>query len=296
MKPTIGWIGLGNMGLPMAQNIIRAGYPLRVNNRTASKADPLVEEGAVLCSTPREVAQQSDIIVLMLSNNQAVEAVLHGEDGLLSGLDEQSIVVNMSTISPDEMIAAGQLLTGYKARFVEAPVSGSVKPAEDGQLVILAGGQAEAVEHCMPIFDVLGKQTLHFGEVGTGSRAKLVINLLLGITMQGISEALVLADKAGLDRELVLKMVGASAVHTPLLAGKTQSLLSGDFPAAFALKWMEKDLGYAVDLARKLEASLPLASAVTSTYTSAKANGRGEMDMASILLQIEELSGMKRKG
>lgn len=292
MKPRIGWIGLGNMGIPMAGNLLRAGYHLTVYNRTPQKASPLVEAGAHTAVTPKQLAQVSDIVITMLANAVALHEVYSGEEGLLAGLDSGGTVIDMSTIGHAEAVKVAGLMEERGISFIDAPVSGSVKPAEDGQLVILAGGDQTAVDRCRPLFAVLGKETLYFGENGTGNLAKLVINLLLGITMQGIAESLVLAEKMGLDRQLVIKMMSLSAVNTPMLGVKTPGLLSESFPAAFALKWMEKDLGLAMETARGLTASLPLAANASATYTAAKARGDGELDVAAILLQLKAQSGL----
>lgn len=196
----------------------------------------------------------------------------------------------MSTIGHEAALNLAGQLSSKQVRFVDAPVSGSVKPAEAGQLVILAGGETGVVNICRPIFDVLGKETLHFGKNGSGSQAKLVVNLLLGITMQGIAESLILAEKMGLDRELVIKMMTESAVNKPMLGAKTNALMDESFPPAFALKWMEKDLNLAMETAKALESSLPLAANAAATYTSAIARGKGDLDVAAIFLHIKELS------
>lgn len=284
----IGWIGLGNMGMPMAVNLLKAGFSVRLYNRTMAKTEALVGQGAEACATPREVAETADMIFIMLANRDALNHVLEGENGLLAGLRPNQILVDMSTISPMDSTDIAQRVREKGASFLDAPVSGSVKPAEEGRLIILAGGDAEVVADCQPIFEVLGKRTIHFGENGYGSRAKLVINLLLGITVQGISEALLLADHVGIRREQVLEMIAASAVSTPLLEGKKEAFLQERFDAAFALKWMSKDLGLAIDLADEAGAELPLASTANDNFKQAVVAGRGELDVSAIYMHLKE--------
>jgi 3-hydroxyisobutyrate dehydrogenase len=284
----IGWIGLGYMGTPMAKNILKAGYPLYVYNRTKEKANVLVNEGAVLCETPQDLTEKADVIFTMLTDGSAVKDVLEQEDGILAGLEKGKIVVDMSTVSPEDSVLFAELVRAKEAAFIDAPVSGSVKPAEDGTLVILSGGNAEDIQKVQPTFDILGKKTVHFGENGKGASAKLVINLLLGITVQGASEALLLAEKLGLEKESTLKMILASAVGTPLITGKKPLFEKEDFPAAFMLKLMSKDLGLALKEADKNGTSLPLTKAADQTYGSAKEHGKGDLDLTAVFLELKE--------
>ncbi|MBE6185485.1 NAD(P)-dependent oxidoreductase [Heyndrickxia ginsengihumi] len=284
----IGWIGLGLMGNPMATNLINAGYSLYVYNRTSSKAESLVQKGAVLCQSPKEVAQHSDIVITMLSNVSAVEEVFAGEEGILKGISNDSIVIDMSTVSPKDSVHFAQLVNRQQAHFIDAPVSGSVQPAKEGTLLILAGGDASDIETCKPIFDVLGKQTIHFGENGKGSAAKLSINLLLGITIQGASETFVLAEKLGLQKADVAEMISNAAVNTPIFQMKKSSFLNEDFPAAFMLELMSKDLGLVKSEMESAQIDLPLATAANKTYASAKESGKGKSDVAAVYLEIKE--------
>lgn len=289
---TIGWIGLGSMGRPMVSNLLQAGYAVNVYNRSRDKAKELVDRGAVLAASPREIAERSDIIVTMVSDAAAVEAVLTGEDGILAGLSGGKIVVDMSTIGPKDSRRFAAMIREQGADLLDAPVSGSVKPAAEGSLLILVGGQAAAYETCRPMLDVLGKQTIHFGESGMGSHAKIVINLLLGLSIQAVSEALLLAEKSGLQREQVIEMISQSAVNTPIFQLKKENFAAQEFPAAFALKLMAKDFGLAMDAAREADAPLPATAAAYTTYTAAKATGKGDLDIAAVFLQLLESAGV----
>ncbi|OIK14774.1 NAD(P)-dependent oxidoreductase [Bacillus sp. MUM 13] len=284
----IGWIGLGSMGMPMAKNLLKAGFELFAYNRTAEKAEALSKEGAKALSSAKETAEQSDIIITMLANASAVQEVLEGEKGMLAGLNSNKIVIDMSTVSPEDSIVFSEKVRKAGAHFIDAPVSGSVKPAEDGTLLILAGGDKQDVEQVQYIFDVLGKRTIFFGENGKGSAAKLSINLLLGVAVQGISEAMLLAESAGLSKNDVIEMISESAVNTPIFQMKKESFLKEDFPAAFMLELMSKDLGLITDEAEKNHIGLPLAKAADKVYASAKENGKGKMDLAAVFLELKQ--------
>lgn len=284
----LAWIGTGYMGVPMARNLLKAGHPVNVYNRTREKALPLQEEGATIVSSPREALRGAETIFVMLTQGSAVEAVLESEEGLLAGLEPGTTVINMSTISPEEAREFARRIESAGGVYVDAPVSGSVGPAQNGQLVILAGGTEEAVAKAQPFFDILGKKTLHFGGVGAGSSAKLSINLLLGVMAQGISEALLIGEQAGLRREQLIEMIGESAVNTPMLAAKKEMWISEKFPAAFMVSLLSKDLGLLTAEAKREGLDLPLAEAVDRTYADAVQNGKGELDMAAVWLELKE--------
>jgi 3-hydroxyisobutyrate dehydrogenase len=284
------------MGKPMAANLLRAGYPIHVHNRSKDKAEELLQAGAEWAHSPREACERSEIVVMMVADAAAVEQILTGADGILAADLQGKIVIDMSTIGPDDSRQFAGLVQERGGSYLDAPVSGSVKPAQDGQLVVLAGGEADTFERCRPLFDVLGKASIHFGGSGSGSSAKLVINTLLGITMQGISESLVLASRLGLQSEQVVSMIGESAVNTPLFQGKKEMLLREQFPAAFALKLMTKDLKLAANAAVQTDTPLPALSAALGTYLTAKANGKGDLDVASVYLQLKEMTGLENNG
>lgn len=284
----LAWIGTGYMGLPMARNLLKAGYEVSVYNRTSEKAAPLESDGGKLVSSPQAAADGAEAVFIMLTKGSAVEAVLEGEDGLLAGLTPNTVVVNMSTIAPGEARQFAQQIESAGGIYVDAPVSGSVAPAVNGQLVILAGGTEAAVEQCRPFFEVLGKKTIVFGEVGTGSSAKLSINLLLGVMAQGISEALLAGEYAGLQREQLIEMIGESAVNTPMLAAKKEMWMNEEFPAAFMVSLLSKDLGLLTAEAKREGLDLPLTEAVDRTYADAVQSGKGDLDMAAVWLELKE--------
>lgn len=280
----IGWIGLGNMGIPMASNLLAAGYDVRVWNRTPGKAAPLVALGAKETATFSELVAQSDVLFTMVSDDDAVKAIYTGSDGLLSLPVQGKLAVDMSTISPDTSRFLAEHAKQAGLRFLDAPVSGSVGPAKEGKLVIMVGGEEADYEVAKPMLDKLGKAAFYLGPNGAGTSAKLAINLLLGITVQGVSETLLFARSLGIGTEQMLDIISESAVGTPLIRGKAASILADDYPAAFALKHMAKDLR----LANEAGVSTPLAESVNATYRHALEEGLGELDLMAILRHLGE--------
>ncbi|MBG9941489.1 NAD(P)-dependent oxidoreductase [Brevibacillus formosus] len=280
----IGWIGLGNMGIPMASNLLAAGYDVRVWNRTPGKAAPLVALGAKETATLSELVAQSDVLFTMVSDDDAVKAIYTDSDGLLSLPVQGKLAVDMSTISPDTSRFLSEQAKQAGLRFLDAPVSGSVGPAKEGKLVIMVGGEQADYEIAKPMLDKLGKTAFYLGPNGAGTSAKLAINLLLGITVQGVSETLLFASSLGIGTEQMLDIISESAVGTPLIRGKAASILADDYPAAFALKHMAKDLR----LAHEAGVSTPLAESVNATYRHALESGLGELDLMAILRHLGE--------
>ncbi|RJO95771.1 NAD(P)-dependent oxidoreductase [Exiguobacterium sp. RIT452] len=287
---SLGWIGLGHMGVPMALRLRRAGYSINVYNRTAEKTAPLVTEGAVKLATPRAVVEQSDIIFIMLADGPAVTAILEQEDGLLSGTLSDKLIVNLSTVSPEQSLEYARHVEQAGGTYLEAPVSGSVGVAEAGQLVLLLGGDEKAIAVCRPYFEVLGKESIHFGAHGNGSSAKLAINLLLALVGEGVAETLLLGEQSGLDKDKLLQLIGASGMNTPLFQGKQDMYRQENFPTAFPLRLMAKDLGLITEAATRLTLDLPLAKTAHTHYQQALKDGHGDADMAAIYLSLKNIT------
>jgi 3-hydroxyisobutyrate dehydrogenase len=294
MSKRIGFIGLGNMGVPMALNLHKAGFDVTVYNRTIEKALPLREHGLKVAELLSEAVREKDIVITMLANDQVVEEMVLGDEGILDYIEAPTILVDMSTISPDMSSMLAETTKEMGITMVDAPVSGSVNAAESANLVILFGGPKDTFDALQDVFQAMGKTSLYFGENGSGEKAKLVINLLLGMTMQGISESLVLAEKFGLDRGTVLDMMQQAAVASPFLDFKRELLVKEEYPAAFALKHMLKDLGLVLEQARKNNSVLPAASAAYQTCVSAANHGMQDMDMAAVFAELLHLSGVKK--
>lgn len=274
----IGWIGLGNMGVPMASNLIRAGFEVYVYNRTKSKAEPLLEMGAHFVDQPEQLYRTCDIVITMVSDDQAVKEIYTGANSFLQTATPGKIAIDMSTVSPDTSKALAQACAKRGVSFLDAPVSGSVQPAKEGNLIIMVGGEEQTYLKAKPVFEVLGKMSLFLGENGSGSNAKLAINLLLAITVEGLAETVLFAEQRGIRKEDMLSIITESAVGTPIARMKQPSIMSEEFPAAFALKHMAKDLR----LAQEAGASLPIAETVTGTYQTALKEGLGDLDVMAI--------------
>jgi len=282
----IGWIGLGAMGTPMAVNLQKAEFDMQVYNRTSDKTIILANSGATCHTSPQEVAASSEVIFLMLTNADAIHDVLTRENGLLQSMEPGKIVIDMSTIAPAESRKFAKMIAEKGGRYIDAPVSGSTGAAVASQLVILAGVSTADAALVEPFFDVLGKKTVYFGKVGNGSAAKLVINQLLAITGQGIAEALLFAERAGLDQENVFDMITNSGMNTGLFQTKIEMFRSKNFPSAFMMELMNKDLGLISQETRGLLLDLPLTSKAAATYSSAIENGFAKMDMAAVYLEL----------
>lgn len=285
---TLGWIGLGQMGTPMASNLLNAGYKVNVYNRSSEKTVSLVELGATKCSSPGQVAAESEIIFLMLSDASAIGTVLQQENGVLESMTKGKIVVNMSTISPQEALEFDTLVAEKGGKYIDAPVSGSVGAAVTKQLLILAGGDAETLSVCQPYLDVLGKETIHFGKTSMGNAAKLTINMLLGIMMQGFGEAMLFGETLGLEKEQIAALISKSAMNNGLFQAKKESYLTEQFPPAFMLQLMSKDLNLISTAVKAAGAVFPLADAATNTFHDAKASGKAALDMAAVYLELKE--------
>ncbi len=284
----LGWIGLGHMGTPMAMNLLQAGHRVNAYNRSRDKATTLAESGAAVLGSPREIVEQSDIVFIMLSDSYAIRSVLTQADGVLEAVTPAKVIVNMSTIAPEDAVAFAKLVSEGGGKYVDAPVSGSVGAAKAGQLVILAGGKKAAIDACQPYFDILGKETIRFGATGTGSSAKLAINLLLGVMGQGIGEAVLLAENSGVDKEKFLELISKSALNSPFFQLKKDMYGGDEFPAAFMVELMSKDLGLVKVEADRQGTALPLAEAADRTYRAAKEHGKAGLDMAAVYLELRD--------
>lgn len=282
-KPSIGWIGLGHMGIPMAANLVKAGFPVTVYNRSPGKADGVFSSVA---KSPAELAKKVDIVITMVSDDSSQESVLCGPNGVVEGAHDGLIVINMGTVSPAASKNAAEILGRHGVKVLDAPVSGSVKPAQDGTLVILVGGEAITLERCQPIFDVLGKKTFHFGAHGAGSTAKLAINMLLGVLVDGLAETVTFGEGRGLDRALLLEMIGETACAAPIITMKIPSVKAGSYPAAFPLKHMAKDFRLAI--AEAGDISLPTTKIVGESFAKAEAKGFGDDDVMSVIKILEK--------
>lgn len=278
---TIGWIGLGLMGKPMSEQLIQAGYPVTVYNRSRDKEAALKAMGAEAAATPAALITQSDVVIIMVTDDKAINDIFHSEQGLLGANTTGKTIINMSTVSP---AISREIAVACKAQgndYLDAPVSGSVKQAETAQLVIMAGGDKAAFERVEPILAKLGKMALNIGEVGAGNVAKLAINTLLSIHAQGLAEAIVLAKQNGIAPETLLTLLNNGALANPFMKIKGDAVLNDNYAAAFSLNNIVKDL----KLAQGIGLSSPLGEAALKTYTAAQAEF-GEEDLISVIKEV----------
>lgn len=285
-KIKIGWIGLGNMGNPMVKNLVKAGFDVTVYNRSEQKSAALAEEtGVSIVYKPADLVASSDVIVTMLSDDTAVKDIYEGAEGIFSAPSSPDLImVDMSTVSPETTQELAALCREKGIAYLDAPVSGSVKPAEEAQLIIMVGGEEPVYQKVKPMFDALGKASIFLGENGKANVAKLAINLFLGIVTQGLSEAVVFARKNGLPAEQLLPLINAGAVGSGLTKLKTDNIVNNDFKAAFALKLLTKD----IRLATENGMDTPIGQALFSTLQGAVTKGYGEEDMIAVLKYLAD--------
>ncbi|KAK4269214.1 hypothetical protein QN277_022402 [Acacia crassicarpa] len=279
----VGFLGIGIMGSPMAQNLIKAGCDLTVWNRTKSKCDPLISLGAKYKSSPEEVAASCDITFAMLADPQSAVDVACGKHGAANGLGPGKGYVDVSTVDG----ATSKLISGHVkstgALFLEAPVSGSKKPAEDGQLIFLTAGDKDLYETVYPFLDVMGKSRFYLGDVGNGAAMKLVVNMIMGSMMASFSEGLLLTEKAGLDPKVLVEVVSQGAISAPMYSTKGPSMIQSLYPTAFPLKHQQKDMRLALGLAESVSQSTPVAAAANELYKVAKSHGLGDQDFSAVI-------------
>jgi glyoxylate/succinic semialdehyde reductase len=286
-RPTIGFLGLGTMGTPMAMNLAKAGFPLVVWNRTASKMDPFLRMGAKAGKGPAQVASEAEVVITMVSQPKDVEQVVLGPDGVLDGLTPGSVLIDMSTVSPATSRELAGAVTTKQAEFLDAPVVGSKGPATEGTLVILVGGLPKTLERCRPLFAAMGKTIIHAGGVGAGSALKLAANLMLAHLAAGFSEGLLLVQRAGLEPARYLEVLEASTFRSPWYQTKGAGMVRRDFTTHFALKHMQKDLRLMGELADEVQVSLPVTRAIAQLFAQSLAAGKGELDYSAILGYLE---------
>ena len=277
-----GFLGLGIMGTPMAANLIKAGHEITVWNRTAEKCDPLVSLGANRAATPREVVAAVNITFAMLADPAAAKAVVSGPDGILEGISSGKGYVDMSTVDETTSRWISEVVTAAGGRFLEAPVSGTKKPAEDGTLIILAAGDEDLYGEAAPLLDIMGRKRLFLGEVGNGARMKLIINMIMGGMMTSFCEGLALGAKGGLDSSDILDVLAAGALANPMFAGKGPLMARDEFSPAFPLKHMQKDLRLAADLGDTLGQFMPSANVANEVFILAVAAGLADEDFCAV--------------
>ncbi len=290
MADAVGFIGLGIMGRPMAKNLMEAGYDLVVHNRSPEKAEELAQEGATAAGSPREVAERCDIIITMLPDSPQVEEVLAGEEGVFEGIGDGALIVDMSTISP---VVTEGLATKAKekgASLLDAPVSGGDVGAIEGALSIMVGGEEADVERAKPLFEVMGKTVTHVGPTGAGQVTKAANQIVVALTIEAVSEALVLGSKGGVAPEKILDVLSGGLAYNKIMEVKREKFLSHTFEPGFRAELHHKDLGIALAAGREYGVALPVTAIVDQMLLSMKRKGWGGEDHSALLKVIEDLS------
>ncbi|MEM1507010.1 MAG: 2-hydroxy-3-oxopropionate reductase [Candidatus Bathyarchaeia archaeon] len=296
MKKRIGFIGLGIMGKPMAINLLRAGYPLTVWNRTRSKMDDLIAMGAYGASSPKEVAERSDVVITMVTDSSDVEEVILGSNGVIHGAKPGLIVVDMSTISPAVTRRIAEELAKKGVKMLDAPVSGGEKGAREATLSIMVGGPGDTFEECLPIFEALGKKITYMGPSGMGQTAKLCNQVICALNIQAVCEGLMLGAKAGLDLKKLLEAISAGAASSWMLINLGPKMIERDFKPGFKIRHQQKDLRLALELAAELNLPLPGTALVHQLLRIVEAEGLGEEGTQAAIAAMEKIAGRKLSG
>jgi 2-hydroxy-3-oxopropionate reductase len=286
----VGFIGLGVMGKPMARNLLRSGYPLVVHNRSRSSVEELKAEGADAAVSPSEVAAQVEVVITCLPDSPDVELVALGTNGIIEGISEGSIYIDMSTISPVTTSTIADALAEKGAEMLDAPVSGGEEGAINGTLSIMVGGPTKAFEKCVPLFETMGRKVTHVGETGAGQVVKACNQIVVGLTLTAVAEALVLGSKAGVDPDKIVEAISGGAARCWALEQRASWMIGHRFDPGFKAAYHFKDLGIAMDTARAFEVSLPASGLVYQLYGAMKAMGHGDRDHSAVVSLIEELA------
>src|SRR2546430_2200874 len=296
MAQVIGFIGLGIMGRPMAKNLLKAGYPLVVHNRSRAPVDELVRAGARASTSPREVAAQCEVLVTMLPNSPDVEQVALGKDGIIEGARRGLVYVDMSTISPIVSQKVGKALAASGVTMLDAPVSGGEKGAIDATLSIMVGGDKAVFDAVLPIFKAMGRTITHLGPLGFGGFTKLANQIIVAGNLTALAEALTLAKKAGLDRDLTLTALAGGLAGSKCLEQKRSNYLANAYTPGFKIDLHYKDLGLIMESARALGVPLPATAAVQELFSALRVKGRGGLDHSGVITLLEDLAGPSRGG
>ena len=290
MAQTLGFIGLGIMGRPMAKNLLKAGYPLVVHSRSKAPVDDLTTAGARSAPSPKAVTEQVDVLITMLPNSPDVELVALGSQGILEGARSGLIYVDMSTISPLVSQRIDKTLAARGVRMLDAPVSGGERGAVEGTLSIMVGGDKPTFDLVLPILQAMGKTITHLGPLGAGGFTKLANQIIVAVNLTALGEALTLARKAGLNRELTLKALGGGLAGSRCLEQKTPNYLSNTYNPGFRVDLHFKDLGLIMESGRALGVPLPTTALVQELFAALRARGRGGLDHSAVITLLEDLA------
>jgi 2-hydroxy-3-oxopropionate reductase len=286
----IGFIGLGIMGKPMAKNLVKAGHSLVVSTHNAAAAAELEELGASTAATPREIAEQVDLVITMLPNSPQVEEVALGSDGIVDGAHEDLVYVDMSSIAPASAQSVARALADRGVAMLDAPVSGGEPKAVDGTLSVMVGGDQETFDKVRDVLGAVGSSVVHVGEVGAGNTTKLANQVVVALNIAAVSEAFVLARKAGVSPQSVLDAIRGGLAGSTVMEAKAPMMLAGDFKPGFRINLHVKDLVNALDTGHEVGAPLPLTASVLEMLTSLTAHGHAGDDHSGLVQHYESLA------
>jgi 3-hydroxyisobutyrate dehydrogenase-like beta-hydroxyacid dehydrogenase len=288
----LGFVGLGTMGGRVARRLLHAGHDVRGYNRTPAKAAWLVDEGLQLCDSPRQVAERSQVVFCMVTNTQALEAVVLGPDGILAGLGPGKVLVDMSTVSPEASRGIAAKVRARGAQMVDAPVSGSVSTLEAGQLSIMVAGERSVFEAVKPVLLDIGPSVDYVGENGKAVQMKIAINLCLAVQMVAFSEAVLVAEKGGISREDAVAVLLKSVIASPMLKYRGPFVLDLPEEAWFDVDMMQKDMLLALESGRRLDVPLPTSAVANEMLTAARGMGLAAKDFAAVFEVLARMSGL----
>ena len=290
MKKTVGFIGLGIMGRPMAKNLLKAGFPLVVHSRSKGSVEDLVKEGALAALSPKDVAGRSDVIITMLPDSPEVRDVVLGENGVIHGIRPDSILVDMSSINPLVTIEIAKALGERGVKMLDAPVSGGETGAIQGTLAIMVGGDEKGFDECIDIFEAMGKTIVRVGDIGAGGFTKLVNQIIVALNIAAVGEAFTLGVKAGLDPQVIYNAIRGGLAGSHVLDAKAPKIFERNFKPGFKIRLHHKDLNNALSTGRDLGVPLPLTRIIQQIITSLMAEGRAEEDHSAIATFFEEIA------
>jgi 2-hydroxy-3-oxopropionate reductase len=294
-KPIIGFIGLGIMGTPMTRNLLRAGYALIVHDLNGAAVEAAVAAGAAAATSPREIAQRSQVVITMLPDSPDVERVALGPEGLVEGLGPGSIYVDMSTIAPSVAVLVAQALGQRGVRCLDAPVSGGETGAINATLSIMVGGDEATFDEVRPIFEALGKTVTLCGQNGAGQIVKACNQIQVAMTNVGMAEALVLGAKAGVDPAIIIQVLSGGYAQTRAMDVRGPRVIRGDFQPGFKSRFHYKDLNIIMKTASDYGVPLPVTGLVHELFAALVAAGRGDLDHSGIITVLEDLAGVQAR-
>ena len=286
----IGFVGIGLMGRQMGQRLLTAGFPLQIWNRSKEKAGELLAAGAQWGDSPAACARTADVVITMVTDSNASEEVICGRDGVLAGAHPGLILIDMASIAPEMSRSLAARAGARGVAMLDAPVTGNPKVAADGRLGIMVGGPKEAYDACLPVFQAMGVKIIHVGDTGKGTTLNLIYNLILGVSIEAVAEALVIAGKAGIYPVKVLEITSVGGARTGAMETRGARMIRHDFSPHFSANNMYKDLSQAMQLAGEVGAFLPATGIALEMLRAVKNQGRGELDSCSVMTIIEAMA------